>query len=269
LPSLRLRSCFVRTLAEKAKADKPAAAGDAKAGEKKAEKKIAVGKKGAGAKQASGFIAKPEVPKAPALPPKKAKPPRPIVTLHCDVRPESGKYAARALREVDRVPGVIVGNAKNASLPISIDRKTLESEWRKGGFTNRVYLLQVAGYPQPFKAIPDRVRVTPVGDLPINVSFVQKTSAPHKVNMPIQLLRVEENETAKKGAVFNQPNWTIPCWWSGGDYIPEAINIDVANMKLHDTIQTKSYALPTGLSLREPKEDYVLVELKEKGKDDD
>jgi len=137
----------------------------------------------------------------------------------------------------------------------------LERLWREGGFCNRVVMVKVPEYELPFKTIPNQVRVHPVNDMIISVTFRRMVDK-HKIWMPVKIVGEKENPALAAGNILNRPAPLVPCFWNGGDYIPEAIVVDVSKLPLHGAIHAHNFPLPEGLTLAEPKKTWCLASIR-------
>ncbi len=167
-----------------------------------------------------------------------------IATIAAQVRERVGKGAARATRRRGLVPGVIYGG-KAPPNAIAIDRRELNQELNRGGFTNRLYEVVVDGKKE--RVLPREVQLDPVTDTPIHVDFLRLVSgAEVRIMVPTRFVGEDECPGLRRGGVINVVRHEIELLCPA-ETIPEVVEIDLTGREIGESIHISSIALPEGV----------------------
>jgi large subunit ribosomal protein L25 len=159
-------------------------------------------------------------------------------------REGSGKGAARAVRRLGRVPGVIYGE-KSAPTLISLDPRDVMREASKSGFFTRLYDVEVGG--KTHRVLPRDVQFHPVNDKPEHVDFQRVSAASRvRVEVPVKIENADKSPGVKRGGVVNLVRHEIELW-SHPDKIPGKIVIDLASLDIGDSVHINAVKLPDGV----------------------
>ena len=181
-----------------------------------------------------------------------------VQSVSAEVRDRAGKGAARATRRAGRVPAVIYGDKKEATM-ISLDPKEIDKHIHTKGFFATLLDVEVAGKKQ--RVLPRDVQFDVVTDRTLHVDF-QRVSKDTKIhdNVPV----VIRNETAapgvKKGGVINIVRHEIEFICSP-DAIPQMIEIDMTGLDIGASVHISSVKLPEGATPVIRERDFTIVTL--------
>ncbi len=166
------------------------------------------------------------------------------VALKAAARPRVGKGAARAVRRQGLVPAVIYGGKKPAEA-ISISYNETLKLLNSGHFLTTVFEIDVDG--KKTRALPRDFQVDPVKDLPMHVDFL-RVSADSRiaVAVPVTFLNQETAPGIRRGGVLNIVRHEVEVE-APADAIPDAIEVDLAEADLGDTIHISAVSLPDGV----------------------
>jgi large subunit ribosomal protein L25 len=164
-------------------------------------------------------------------------------TLRAEPRDRAGKGAARAARRSGRVPGVLYGEGKPATL-ITLDPKELSKEVTRPGFFARLLNVQIDGTTH--RTLPRDVQLDPVHDRPIHVDFL-RVSAGTKITVavPVKFANPEASPGIRRGGMLNIVRHEIDLVCPV-ENIPDVLTIDLAGMEIGDSIHITSVKLPEG-----------------------
>ncbi len=165
-------------------------------------------------------------------------------SLQTEIRQQSGKNAARQLRSSGALPGIIYGQKSNP-LPVSVSTKELytilSSEYGK----NTLIKLQVEGKEEV--AIVKELQVDPIYGKPLHVDFYRVDfEIPIEVRVPFE--PTGQPKGVQAGGEMNVVFRTIPILVKPND-IPPFIEADVSALNIHEMLQVKDLALPSGIKV--------------------
>lgn len=166
------------------------------------------------------------------------------VEMKAEIRQSTGTGSARAVRKAGQVPVNIYSKGKeNQSL--AIEARVLANEYFKGGFMNKVVALDIGGKNQ--FAVARDIQLNPVTDKIEHADFIavdEKSIV--KVFVPIHFLNVEKSVGIKRGGALNIVRHEIELL-APVTNIPKAIDIDVAELNIGDSIHIDMIKLPEGV----------------------
>jgi large subunit ribosomal protein L25 len=164
--------------------------------------------------------------------------------LRAEVRTGTGKGPAYQARLKGLVPAVVYGG-EDAPQNVSVDYRTLERHVETGTFLTTLFNLDVGG--KKTRVLPRAVQVDPVTDRPVHVDFMRLgAGAKVRIAVPVHFHNQGESPGLKKGGVLNIVRHEIELLCPA-ESIPDAIEIDLAGMDIHDSIHIADVKLPEGV----------------------
>ncbi|HCK32320.1 MAG: 50S ribosomal protein L25/general stress protein Ctc [Micavibrio sp.] len=166
-------------------------------------------------------------------------------TLKASERKGTGKGTARALRREGSVPAVIYGDNKEP-VTICLDGNELTKEYMRGHLFTTVCELDLDGKKE--LVLARDAQLHPVKDNILHVDYLRvtkKTRIP--VNVPVRFVNEETCPGLSDGGILAVARYDVEVYCSALE-IPEAIEIDLAETQIHDTIKSSSIKLPSGVS---------------------
>lgn len=168
-----------------------------------------------------------------------------IKELKASARAKVGKGAARAERRAGRVPAVIYGDGK-APLGISLDYTEITRTIYAGHFLSTLFNVDVDG--EKHRVIPRDYQLDPIKDLPLHVDFLRvAVGASLVVDIPVHFVNADTAPGIKRGGTLNivahSVSLNVPA-----DAIPEAIDVDLGNAQLGDSVHLSQVTLPAGVT---------------------
>lgn len=179
-----------------------------------------------------------------------------VQSVSAEVRDRAGKGAARATRRAGRVPAVIYGDKKEATM-ISLDPKEIDRHIHKKGFFATLLDVEIAG--KKHRVLPRDVQFDVVTDRTMHVDFqrVSKDTKIH-VNVPVVIRNEAAAPGVKKGGVINIVRHEIEFICSP-DAIPQSIEIDLTGLDIGASVHISSVKLPAGATPAIRERDFTVV----------
>jgi large subunit ribosomal protein L25 len=162
-------------------------------------------------------------------------------TLTARTRDERGKSAARALRRSGRIPAVAYGHGEETQ-SLSVDSLELEKLLSSISVENTLIELQVEG-GQPSRALIREVQYHPAKPVILHVDLFQ-VHAGEKLHLEVPI-RLQGNPVGvrEQGGVLQQVLNDLEVECLPKD-IPEAVNIEVVDLGIGDTVHVRDLDIP-------------------------
>ncbi len=166
-----------------------------------------------------------------------------IVTLRAEPRDRAGKGAARAARRSGRVPAVLYGEGKPATL-ISLDPRELSRVLQKPGFFARLLNVELGGTVH--RTLPRDLQVDPIKDEPLHVDFLRVNAGTTiTVDVPVHFTNQESSPGIRRGGMLNVVRHEIELVCPV-DNIPDQIIISLEGLNIGDSVHIGAVQLPPG-----------------------
>ena len=161
--------------------------------------------------------------------------------LSAQKRDETGKGAARRLRDQGRVPGVVYGGDID-TVPISVDASEAEYLFRQISVENTLVDLKLEGNDEPLRTLVREIQAHPYRHELIHVDFYVITEGRAiEVQIPVNLngipVGVRESEGVLEQIVHELPVKCVPA------KIPETVEIDVTELGMNEAIHVSDVDL--------------------------
>ena len=167
-----------------------------------------------------------------------------IGAIQAERRSAAGKGAARALRRVGKVPGVVYGGDEDA-LAISLETARIALEHERGGFFSRLYDLDLDG--SSLRVLAREVQLHPVTSKVLHVDFLRLASDSEvNVDVPVEFLNEDISPGVKRGGVLNIVRRTVELICQA-DSIPLVIEADIGELDIGDSVKISAVDLPDGV----------------------
>ena len=126
-----------------------------------------------------------------------------IITLSAEPRARAGKGAARAMRRLGRVPGIIYGDNREPVL-ISLEPRALSRVLANRGFFATLIDVDVGGVMH--RTLPRDVQRHPATDVPLHVDFMRVGADTQvRVTVPVVFVNPEMSPGLRRGARAEPP----------------------------------------------------------------
>ena len=178
-------------------------------------------------------------------------------TLKLEKRTESGKGAARRLRNQGLIPGVIYGAGKEPT-PVIVNSHDLMMIVKQGSFYSSVLDTELDGKKE--KVLPRELQRDPVKSKYLHLDLMRFD--PKKkitLNMPITIMGEEECPGIEEGGVLQviRTEVEVLCLASN---IPETLEVSVAALNIGDNVRFSDMPLPEGVEITD-EEDRTIASI--------
>jgi large subunit ribosomal protein L25 len=172
-------------------------------------------------------------------------------------REMQGTGAARRLRRLGRVPGIVYGGDQGA-VNIELDHKDLYLNLRNERFHASILTLELGGAKE--QVLLRAVNMHPFKSQVQHVDF-QRVSKDRKIHMkvPLHFVNAEKSPGVKdQGGVASHVlnELDITCF---PDDLPEFIEVDLGSLAVGNSIHARDLGLPKGVELALKKEENPVV----------
>ncbi|MFT7155155.1 MAG: large subunit ribosomal protein L25 [Parvicella sp.] len=158
------------------------------------------------------------------------------VSLSGSPREGVGKKDAKLLRREGRVPAVIYGGKDQTHFHMS------ENDAKKLVYTPDVFVIELDVNGNKIQTIVQEVQMHPVTDRIIHIDFLEVSDdKPAKVKLPITLSGFSIG--VRNGGKLRQNFRRVTAVGLLND-IPEAVNVDITNLKIGDKVRVSQLDVP-------------------------
>jgi large subunit ribosomal protein L25 len=180
------------------------------------------------------------------------------VTLAAEIGRTTGTRPSRRLRAEGRVPGVVYGGGKEAET-ITFRRADLRHALNTEAGRNALVRLEFEG--QSFLTLVREIQRHPVRRDVTHVDFLKvDETKPVELDIPVVLVGEAKQVTVMGGMTEQRINSVRVR--VRPDNIPNAIEVDISDMRLDRSILVKDLQMPEGaVSLSKPQQAVVTAEL--------
>lgn len=179
------------------------------------------------------------------------------LTIECKQRPEGVK--TKALRRSGDVPANLYGHKGTESVALAMDAKQVENLLRDASINNTLIELKVTDIPWEGKTLLREVQTHPVKGTPYHLSFFAVAGhGETTVGVPLRFVGESigvKQEGGVLDTVFNELQ--LSCQ---PENIPQAIEIDVSELHVGDTLHLNQIVLPEGVNIQ-GETDLVVVQV--------
>jgi large subunit ribosomal protein L25 len=169
--------------------------------------------------------------------------------IGADSRNDQGKGASRRLRHAGKVPAILYGgNAQPSN--ITLDQRQLLTVIDNERFYSSIITLSLDGKPQP--AVVKDVQMHPAKNLVVHIDL-QRVLAdqPIRLHVPLHFLNAASSPGVKtQGGLVSHLKSDVEVLCLPKD-LPEALEVDMGAMELHQTVFLRDVPLPSGVTLPE------------------
>jgi len=171
--------------------------------------------------------------------------------LEAKSKKSSGSKEARKIRRTGQIPAVLYGH-KEATVPLTISYREFDAIMRSG---LRMVDLKVDGRPQ--KALIKDVQYDAIGDEILHVDFT-RVSLTEKITLSVPVIMFGHAVGSDEGGVLDQvlKALEVRCLPTN---IPESIRLNVAELKIGDSIFVKNVPPVEGVEILSDPEAIVIT----------
>ena len=160
---------------------------------------------------------------------------------------EKQKLSANKIRNLGDIPGVVYGAGEDTR-KISLQAKDLRKALELPSIFSQIIVLQKN--EESHKVILKEVQINPSNDKPVHVDFM-RVSSKTKITMQVPIKFINEDAcfgVKNEGGMIskNKNDIELTCL---AENLPEFIEVDVAELKLGNSIMQTGLVLPEGVDL--------------------
>ena len=142
------------------------------------------------------------------------------IVITVERRKDTGKGAARRLRQEGRIPGVVYGGDKEP-FAISVDRHSVQELLKQESGGNTIFLLKLKGAKQERRAMIREIQIDPLTRQFVHIDFIRVTRG-HKLNVTVPLELVGDCAGVRHGGLL--------------DFVTREVHLEVLPRELPDKI---------------------------------
>ncbi|MGF1672241.1 MAG: 50S ribosomal protein L25/general stress protein Ctc [Rivularia sp. (in: cyanobacteria)] len=182
--------------------------------------------------------------------------------VECQKRPEGSK--TKALRRSGEIPANLYGHKGTESISLVINAKTVERLLKKASVNNTLIDLKINDIPWQGQTLLREVQAHPATGKPFHLSFFAvaghgKMTVEVPLNFIGNAIGVKEEGGMLDTVITEMQLNCLP------ENIPDAINIDVTNLKVGDSLHVNEIKLPEGVTLVAESSELVVSVLPPQG----
>ncbi len=178
------------------------------------------------------------------------------IVLNVDVRDQSGKGGARAVRREGRVPGVLYGGDLGP-VKVSVPSKDFRKALYTGKLLGHLVTLKYGEETQP--VITKAVQFHPVTDEPMHFDLYRVDEHQLiKIAVTVHFRNEEASPGLKRGGTLNIVRHDIEVW-APADSIPDELVADLTGLEIGDAVRISDVPLPNGVEPAVSDRDFVIA----------
>ncbi len=171
------------------------------------------------------------------------------INLAAQVRKTTGNGPARELRREGRIPAILYG-PKTDPIMLSVDNKELEQIVKKSSIGSVLLKLEIKnGQTSARSAMVKELQTHPVTGQFLHVDFYE-VDLTRKINAMVPVTVTGKSQGVEDGGILQivRRELEVFCLPTA---IPEAIEVDISELEIGDSIHVQEIALPSDVELPE------------------
>ncbi|MCU4676616.1 50S ribosomal protein L25/general stress protein Ctc [Catenovulum sp. 2E275] len=165
------------------------------------------------------------------------------IEINASLRSDLGKGASRRLRHAEQVPAVVYGAGKEAQA-LTIEHRIIFKAQEQESFYSQVLNLVIDG--ENNDVIVKDIQRHPFKPKIMHVDFL-RVVAGQEIHTTVPVHFINEEKPVKAGGIVSHHATEIEIACLPKD-LPEFIEVDVADLKVGDTLHLSDVKLPAGVS---------------------
>lgn len=169
------------------------------------------------------------------------------IGLSAQLREETGKGAAKRLRNEGSLPAILYGPDIKENLNLSLDAKNLGQILHGGAAANRMVSLTIegAGENNPRTVMFKEIRRHPVKESLLHVDLIE-VRMDETVTVEVPIVIVGKSPGVAEGGILQQELRSIEVTCLPGN-IPGTIEIDISALEMGNAVHVSDVTLPEGV----------------------
>ena len=179
-----------------------------------------------------------------------------IPKLNATVRKAYGKGPTRSLRRDGKVPAVLYGRGVETE-QLAIDSRDFEKLIKDAGAGTQLITLTIEGdTPQTKTVMIKELQNHPLNQQILHADFYE-IAMDREIEVQIPIIPVGKAIGVENGGLMQIVRREIDAYCLPA-HIPEAIEVDVSEMNIGDSLHMKEIELPEGVTI-DPESDYTVI----------
>lgn len=170
-----------------------------------------------------------------------------LIEINANIRTATGNGPARTLRREGRIPAILYGSATDPVL-LSVDLKELEQAFKTTASSQALLNLVVHdSKPYTKPVIVKELQTHPTTDTPLHADFYE-IDMNRKITVSVPIVPVGKSSGVEAGGLLQsiRRELEITCL---PNQIPAAIEVNVTDLEIGDSLHVKSIPLPEGTEI--------------------
>jgi len=180
-----------------------------------------------------------------------------LIEINANIRTSTGNGPARVLRREGRIPAILYGSATDPVL-LSVDIKDLEQAFKTTASSQALLNLVVHDNETYSKSVMVKeLQTHPTTEAFLHADFYE-IDMDSKITVNVPILTVGKSKGVEEGGLLQsiRRELEITCL---PNQIPAAIEVDVTDLVIGDSLHVKSIPLPEGIELQTETDFTVLT----------
>ena len=180
-----------------------------------------------------------------------------LIEINANIRTSTGNGPARVLRREGRIPAILYGSATDPVL-LSVDIKDLEQAFKTTASSQALLNLVVHDSETYSKSVMVKeLQTHPTTEAFLHADFYE-IDMDSKITVNVPILTVGKSKGVEEGGLLQsiRRELEITCL---PNQIPAAIEVDVTDLVIGDSLHVKSIPLPEGIKLQTETDFTVLT----------
>lgn len=180
-----------------------------------------------------------------------------LIEINAKTRTTTGNGPARVLRREGRIPAVLYG-PKTEPVKLSVEIHELELAFKKTAATQALINLVVHDSDTYTKSVMVKeLQTHPTTEALLHADFYE-IDLSRKISVSVPILPVGKSKGVEEGGLLQsiRRELEIVCF---PNQIPEAIEVDVTDLAIGDSLHVKSIPLPEGVEVQTETDFTVLT----------
>jgi large subunit ribosomal protein L25 len=179
-----------------------------------------------------------------------------IPQLNASTRESQGKGPARTLRREGKVPAVLYGRGVE-TIQLAVDSRDFEKLIKEAGAGTQLITLTIEGdVPQTKTAMIKELQTHPLNQQILHADFYE-IAMDREIEVQIPIIPVGKAIGVENGGMMQIVRREIEAYCLPLQ-IPEAIEVDVSELNIGDSLHIKEIKLPEGVTI-EAENDYTVI----------
>lgn len=170
-----------------------------------------------------------------------------FIEVNANIRTATGNGPARALRREGRIPAILYGTATDP-VSLSVDIRELQQAF-KAGSSGQMLLNLVIHDREPYtkKVIVKELQTHPTSEALLHADFYE-IDMNRQISVNVPIVPVGKSKGVEEGGLLQSIRREVEVFCLP-DRIPSAIEVDVTDLEIGDSLHVNEISLPEGVEV--------------------